>query len=200
MEQKSALLVMGSGGRWRERLPCAVLFGILAATVWILRAQGRRWWCACGSLVPWSGDVRSTHTSQHLVDAYSVTHVLHGVVFCGVVRWLFPRLSRGWTLTIVVAVEALWELFENSQFVIERFRAATLAPGHNGDTIANSVVDIVACGVGVLLARRIGLRRSIVLFVIAELVLLFWIRDGLTLILLMSIHHFDGIAAWQRGG
>jgi Protein of unknown function (DUF2585) len=165
----------------------------------LLRGQGRLWWCACGRLRLWTSDAWSQHTSQHLLDPYSFTHVLHGVVLCGLLAWCCARLRPGWRFVLALALEALWEVLENSEFVIRRYREATAALGYQGDTIANSLGDIVCCGVGFLVARRLGLRRSLLLFVLLEIGLLIWIRDSLVLEVLMLLYPVEAIKAWQVG-
>jgi len=170
---------------------------VVALAVFQLHNQGRIWWCACGGHNLWAGDIWTAHNSQHLFDPYSFTHVLHGVVFCGLVAWLLPRISLLWRLFVITCIEAGWELLENSQFIIMRYREATMALGYDGDTITNSIGDIACCTAGFFLAGYLGLRRSIVLFVVTELVLLFWIRDNLTLNVLMLVWPVDAIKAWQ---
>jgi hypothetical protein len=171
----------------------------VALAVCQLRSQGRLWWCACGQFNAWAGDVWSSHNSQHLLDPYSFTHVLHGVLLYGLVRWACPRSSQAWRMCLAIAIEALWEVFENSDFVIHRFRAVTMALDYQGDTIANSLGDILNCGVGVVLARRLGLWGSLVLFVVTELVLILWIRDSLLLNVWMLLCPSDWIKTWQMG-
>lgn len=172
---------------------------ILVATVFVLRYEGRRWWCACGQSNLWSGDPQSAHSSQHLFDPYSFTHILHGMLICGVLAWALPRLSRAWALATTVFLEALWEVLENSEFVIERYRSATIALGYQGDSVVNSLGDIFACGLGFLMARRIGLRWSIAVVAATELVLLLWIRDNLLLNIVMLIRPIEAIKNWQTG-
>lgn len=170
---------------------------VCTITVFQLHNQGRIWWCTCGHANLWAGDIWTSHNSQHLFDPYSFTHVLHGVLFCGIIVWLFPRLPLVWCFFITVCIEAGWEVLENSQFIIQRYREATMALGYEGDTITNSMGDILCCAVGFYLARYLGFRWSIVLFIVTELVLLFWIRDNLTLNVLMLIFPIDAIKAWQ---
>ena len=177
--------------------PWLAVAATLAAAVFQLRQQGRLWWCACGRVLVWSGDAWSADNSQHLFDPYSFTHVLHGFAFCGLLAWVLPRLSWDWRLALAVALEAAWEVFENSAFIINRYRESTLALGYTGDTIVNSFGDIVACGLGFLLARRLGFRRTLLIFVLTEIVLLIWIRDSLILEILMLIYPIDAIKAWQ---
>ena len=172
---------------------------IVTATVWELRRQGRLWWCECGGPNPWAGDIWNPHNSQHLFDPYSFTHILHGVLLCGLVAWACPRLSSSWQLCLAVAAESLWEMIENTNFIIDRYRLTTLAVGYQGDTIANSLGDIFSAVVGFLLARRLGIRGSIVLFMATEAVLIFWIRDSLLLNVVMLLCPSDTIRAWQMG-
>lgn len=172
----------------------------LAVTAFLLHRQGRSWWCACGQTHLWCGDIHNEHCSQHLFDPYSFTHVLHGIAFCGILAWAIPRISPVWRLFITVVIESLWELLENSQLIIQRYRAATIALGYEGDSIINSLSDILCCAAGFVLARRLGLRWSFVFFVATELVLLFWIRDNLTLNIVMLICPLDAIKTWQGRG
>jgi hypothetical protein len=172
---------------------------VLAGAAYGLRRQGRLWLCSCGYLLLWSGDIWSSDNSQHLLDPYSFTHVLHGFLFWWLLAWIIPRLSVGWRLTLAVFLEALWEVIENSNFVIQRYREATLALGYRGDTIINSLGDILLCALGFLIARWLGPLRSLLLFVLTEAVLLIWIRDGLILNIVMLVYPLDGIREWQTG-
>jgi len=183
----------------KKTLPWFVLGVVLLGTAVALRLQGRLWICACGYVLPWSGDVNSADNSQHLFDPYSFTHVIHGFLFIGLVQLLWPRLSWSWKLVAALSAEALWEVIENTSFVIERYRAETISLGYTGDTVLNSFGDILVCGLGALLARRIGLVKTIVLAVIIELTLLLTIRDSLLVNIIMLIHPVDAIRAWQAG-
>ena len=131
---------------------------ILGLAVVTLRFEGHRWWCRCGRLFPWSGDIHSSHNSQHLIDPYSFSHVLHGILLYALLRPLSGIIGRGTRLVVVLAIEVLWEVFENSNVVIERYRQATIALGYNGDSVFNSLGDIASCGVGVYLAIRLPVR------------------------------------------
>lgn len=172
---------------------------ILAGAAYQLRSQGRLWFCACSYVLLWSGNIWSSDNSQHLLDPYSFTHLLHGFMFWWLLAWTLPQLSIVWGLTLAVTIEALWEVIENSNFVIQRYREATLALGYQGDTVINSLGDIPLCALGFLIARWLGLRRSLLVFVLTEIVLLIWIRDGLLLNIVMLIYPIDGIREWQMG-
>jgi hypothetical protein len=180
-------------------LPWLAMAFVLIIATCQLRYQGRLWTCACGRLYPWAGDVWSSHNSQHLADPYSFTHVLHGLLLCGLVSWALPRFSLAWRLWAVISIEALWEVVENSAFVIQRYREATLSLDYYGDTILNSMGDILFCVIGFMVARRLGFRRSLVFFIVTDMLLLIWIRDSLLLNIVMLIHPIDAIKTWQMG-
>lgn len=170
---------------------------LVVVTTLLLHSQGRLWICACGRVLLWAGDIWSTDNSQHLLDPYSFTHVLHGFAFFWLLAWLLPKLAAGWQLWLALVIEAAWEVAENSAAVIDRYREATIALGYNGDTIINSLADLALCGVGFWLARRLGWRRTLALFILTEIGLAFWIRDGLLLNILMLLYPLDAIKAWQ---
>lgn len=172
---------------------------VLLVTVFLLRSQGRLWICSCGQVYLWAGNVWSSDNSQHLLDPYSFTHLLHGFVFFWLLALILPRLAPVWRLWLAILIESLWEVVENSEFIIQRYREATASLGYEGDTIVNSLSDILICGVGFWLAFRLGFRRSLALFVVTEIVLLFWIRDSLILNVIMLIYPIEAIRAWQIG-
>lgn len=184
----------------RKMLPWLAMVAVLAGTVYQLRSQGRLWWCSCDYVLLWTNEYWGPDTSQHLLDPASFTHALHGFVFCGLLAWIFPRVPPVWRLSMAVSMEAVWEVVENSEFVIRRYREGTAAFGYRGDTVVNSMGDILACGLGFALARRLGFRRALAVFVLTEAVLALWIRDGLLLNVLMLIYPLDAIEAWQTAG
>ena len=184
----------------RRTLPWLAIVVVLAGAAYQLRSQGRLWWCSCDYLLLWSGDAWSSDNSQHLLDPYSLTHVLHGFVLCGLLALFVPRLPAVWRLLFAVFIEAVWEVVENSEFVIRRYREETAALGYQGDTVVNSLADIVLCGLGFALARRLGFRLTVALFGVTELALAFWIRDGLVLNVVMLIHPVEAIREWQAAG
>ncbi len=184
---------VGSAALWLS------IAAVVAASAAALHLLGRLWLCSCGTLRLWVGDAWSAETSQQLFDPYSFTHVLHGFLFCWLLAWAAPRVAAGWRLSLAVALEALWEVVENSEFVIRRYREATAALGYEGDTVVNSLGDIPACAAGFALARRLGARRSAALFAVTEVVLLVLIRDSLILNVLMLLYPSEEVRAWQAG-
>ena len=183
----------------RQVWPYLATVAVLLWMVLQLRYQGRTWFCSCGQLLFWSGNVWSRHNSQHLLDPYSCTHLLHGIVFCGLVLCTAPRLSPSWRFFLAMSIECLWEVLENTTLVIDRYRATTAAVGYEGDSVVNSLGDVLCCAGGFLIARRLGWVGSIGLFVLMEIVLLFWIRDNLTLNVIMLVFPIDALKTWQTG-
>lgn len=173
------------------------LVAVMAVTVAGLRWSGRVWWCSCGALSPWVGDAWCAHTSQHLFDPYSFTHLLHGFLFCGILALAFPARSQSLHLLLTILIESGWELLENSSLVVERYRSVTVSIGYAGDSIANSLGDILCCTIGFFIARRLGLRLGIAVFVVTELLLLAAIRDNLTLNLIMLVYPIEAVKTWQ---
>jgi len=134
------------------------------------------------------------------LDPYSFTHLLHGFLLCGLLSLTAPQLPTVWRLWLAISIEAVWEVLENSEFVIRRYREQTAALGYHGDTIVNSLGDILICGLGFVVAQRLGFRRTFALFVVTELTLAILIRDNLTLNIVMLIHPIDAIKEWQAAG
>ena len=183
-----------------EVSPAAANFAILVAMAIGLYAQGRIWWCKFGDPAIYINDAwGSSHTSQHLFDPYTATHILHGVLFFWIAGLMFPRMSNAWRVTMAIGVEAAWEVFENSTYVIQQYRENTASLDYFGDSIANSLGDVAACALGYWAAARLGRWRSLAFFVAVELVLLIWIRDSLLLNIVMLVWPLDSIKQWQMG-
>ena len=172
---------------------------IVLVAVAVLLAMGRPPICTCGYVELWHGAVDSGN-SQHIADWYSPSHVIHGFLFYAAGWWLLRSRPAGERLTLAVLVESAWEIAENSPFIIDRYRTATIALGYTGDSVLNSLSDISCMVIGFLLARRLPLRASIALCVGFELLTLWVIRDNLTLNVLMLLWPIEAIKQWQAGG
>ena len=170
---------------------------LLIAAAVELHLQGRLWICSSCPNLLWTSNAWSSQTSQLFLDPYSLTHVLHGLMFAGLLVLLIRRISVSWRFVLAIAIESAWEIIENTNTVIQRYREATASLGYQGDTVVNSLGDITCCGIGFILAAKLGWRWSIVLFVAVETMLLFWIRDSLLLEILMLVHPVNAIKAWQ---
>jgi hypothetical protein len=187
------------GRAWLGLRTTLALTSIAAVTMVLLFRRGQPWWCRCGRLAPWSGEIWSGHNSQHLADPYTLSHLLHGLVFFAVLRPLARWLGLGPRLVLAGALEAAWELFENAPAVIERYRTATMALGYSGDSLLNSLGDIASCGLGFWLAARLPARWSVALFLAVEVGMLAVYRDCLVLNVLMLVHPVGAIKSWQTG-
>lgn len=180
---------------WRNPYALSVL--LLAAMAGVLLAWGRYPICPCGTVDLWHGDVVSAENSQHLTDWYTPSHIIHGLIFYGLLALVAGRLAVGWRLTVATAVECAWELFENTDMVINRYREVTISLDYYGDSVVNSMADVVAMWVGFTLARVLPVWASVVLALVFEAVTTAIIRDGLALNILMLIWPIDAVAAWQ---
>ncbi|MGE5721739.1 MAG: DUF2585 domain-containing protein [Sphingomonadales bacterium] len=181
----------------RQHWLVAALLVALAALA--LYAMGRPPICTCGMVKLWVGSATSSDNSQHLTDWYSPSHIIHGFLFYAL-GWLFLRRNpMGERLVGAVAIEAGWELLENSHYIIDRYRQATIALGYAGDSVINSVSDIGFMIVGFLLASRLAVRTTVLLAIALELLALWAVRDNLTLNVLMLVAPIDAIKHWQAG-
>ena len=179
-------------------LPLVLTFTAIILMIIGLRAEGRIWWCKLGDYSIYVNEAwNSSHTSQHFLDPYSLTHVLHGVLFFWLATLIFSSLSAVWRFFIAISAEAAWEILENSNFIIEKYRATTASFDYLGDSVFNSIGDILACTCGFWIAYKLGWWKSLAFFLLVEIVLLLWIHDGLLINVLMLIYPIDAIKQWQ---
>jgi hypothetical protein len=173
------------------------VLAILSVQAAVLLALGRVPICPCGTIKLWHADVLSSENSQHILDWYSFSHVVHGFLFYLFGRLLLPNTAVTTRLLLATALEGCWEIVENTSFVIERYRAATIALNYYGDSVVNSVSDTLMALLGFTLAYRLPVIAAVALALALEIVAAFWIHDNLTLNMVMLIHPFDAIREWQ---
>lgn len=150
-----------------------------------------------GHIMLWTGDVLGPENSQQISDWYTFSHIIHGMLFYGLLWLIFPRMPIMWRLLLSMGLEISWEVVENTPWVINQYREQALAQGYSGDSILNSVFDTIAMIGGFVAAQRLPVWGTIAIIVILEIFTGFMIRDGLFLNILGFIHHFDFIAEWQ---
>jgi hypothetical protein len=179
--------------------PLAVLGMALAAGA-ILLEMGRVAICRCGYVKLWHGVVVSSENSQHLLDWYTPSHIAHGLIFYAILRLLLPRAGFWPRLALATLIEAAWEIAENTDAVIQRYREATIALDYFGDSVINSMADISAMWLGFWLASRVPVAASVALVLAMELFVGWMIRDNLALNVLMLLWPLESVKAWQAGG
>ena len=182
--------------RWG--LGALIVLAILVIQASWLYIDGRIPMCECGTIKLWSGSLMSEN-SQHIADWYTLSHIIHGFLFYWLLTIIAPKAPLGLRLAVAVGVEAAWELVENSNFIIERYRANTSSVVYFGDSIVNSVSDSVFAMIGFLIAAKLPTKITVATALFFEVLALIVIRDNLTLNVIMLLHPFEFIKQWQTG-
>ena len=188
---------MAMGDQHSRQRPLFILVGALAIVLAIMLAMGRPPICTCGTVELW-GEV-GPKQSQMLADWYSPSHIIHGFLFYAMLHFIWRRAPVERRFVAALALEAAWEIAENTPMVIDRYREATIALGYSGDSILNSLSDVTMMAIGFLAARKLPLWASVVIVVVLELVPLIAIRDNLALNIIMLVAPSDAILNWQAG-
>jgi hypothetical protein len=177
-----------------------VFIALLVLTAGVERWMGRLLLGPDGKFGLWEGNIWSSENSQRLADPYSFSHIVHGIVFYAMLWLVARKLPVRQRLLIALALEAGWEMLENSPLIINRYREATISLGYVGDSVLNSLSDILMMTIGFLFASRVPARVSVAAVILMEIGCALWVRDNLTLNIIMLIHPFDAIKHWQMAG
>jgi hypothetical protein len=179
----------------RTKLP----FILLILHPLILHFMGQPLIFKGGYIKPWHGVVISSENSQHITDWYTFSHIIHGMLFFWLLNYLFKSLSLVNRYSLALCLETFWEILENSHFIIDRYRSATIALDYYGDSIINSFSDLIAMSLGFFIANRYSWKFVLGILIFFELFVVYAIRDNLTLNIIMLTYPIEAIKAWQQG-
>ncbi len=176
-----------------------ITLAVILVAVAILFAPDRPPTCPRRDVKICEGTGDGPRNSQHIADWYTFSHITHGFVFYAIARLLLPGRPVGLWLIAATLAEMSWEVLENSPFIIDRYRQATIAVGYSGDSILNSVADGGWMILGFLFAARMPWKVTLAMALFFEAFTLWKIRDNLTLNVVMLIAPIDAVRDWQAG-
>ncbi len=195
----SPILSKATGSSWQWGKILLIIGITTAIQAVILYMMGRVPVCECGTIRLFVNEVNSNENSQQFFDWYTLSHIIHGFLFYGLFWLIAPKAPLHVRLLLALGLEIGWELVENSNFIIDRYRANTSSVDYFGDSILNSVFDTLSMVLGFFLAARLPIWVIVATAVFFEILALIVIRDNLILNVIMLLHPFDFIRQWQSG-
>jgi hypothetical protein len=144
----------------------------------------------------WDNRTNPEENSKHLLDFYSLTHISHGLLFAIVSYLLFTsyfgndrELNVIFHFYIVMGLEIIFEIIENTNFVINRFRFDGKNRHYTGDSYANIIGDLICCAIGFLV--YVWLDSNIVMtgviLVVLETMLFYIFGDNMLMSFLSAV-------------
>lgn len=121
------------------------------------------------------------YTSQSLFDIYSFTHISHGMILYYILQFInkYLYLEDKYLFLIVLLIEILWEIIENTPYIINKYRKNSIvSKNYKGDSIINSIGDILSMIIGYIIAYKQP-KLSIFILILNELILYYTIKDNL---------------------
>ena len=185
----------------KENVPVNLIVIIACAVMFAAeKSMGRLIFGPDGKFGFYSWDIWSNEQSQRLIDPYSLSHITHGLLFYAILWLLLPKVPIKYRFMIAVGIEAIWEIMENSSFIINRYRAVTVSLGYFGDSIINSISDLFMMIIGFVLASKSRVWISIAFVITLEIIMLIWVKDNLSLNIIMLLFPIEAIKNWQMAG
>ena len=146
----------------------AIFISVFILTAGIELWMGRSPLGPDGKFGLWEGNIWSSENSQRLADPYSFSHIVHGVLFYAALWLVARKMPVRHRLLIALALEAGWEILENSPLISNRYREATISLAYVGDSVLNSMGDILMMTIGFLFACKVRPRISVAAVIVME--------------------------------
>lgn len=167
-----------------------LLVGLMGAMeLWL----GRNLACPCGIKL-WHSVISNYGNSQHLFDWYSMVHVLHGLAYYWLVT-LFDRknkLSIIQKFVIAVFLSCAFEVIENTKWIIAAYRSHYSTFHYTGDSVVNSIGDVISVSIGFWVTTKAKLWMSITFFCVDVILIVYALNTVITsntIIILDKIQH-----------